>query len=154
MSGELPIDAQNKIVVFGIKRIRRSWHDEQWFFSVVDIVGALTDSPNPRNYWNMMKAREQKTSEVQVSTLCVQLKLTSTPNHYCRAGRRTKPDVSSARSHSMDERRETLSPQRLPAAWLPDECAVRDKRGRESVDIMAVWSKAAPIFRRKSWYEF
>ena len=78
MSEDLPVDAQNKIVVFGAKRIRRTWHEEQWFFSVVDIVAALTDSPNPRNYWNMMKAREQKTSEVQLSTLCVQLKLTST----------------------------------------------------------------------------
>jgi DNA-damage-inducible protein D len=77
MSEELPVDAQNKIVVFGAKRIRRTWHEEEWFFSVVDIVGALTDSPNPRNYWNMMKAREQRTSEVQLSTLCVQLKLTS-----------------------------------------------------------------------------
>jgi len=77
MSERQPIDPQGKIVVFGAKRIRRTWHEEQWFFSVVDIVGALTDSPNPRNYWNMMKAREQKTSEVQLSTLCVQLKLTS-----------------------------------------------------------------------------
>ena len=77
MNEELPADAQNRIVVFGAKRIRRVWHDEQWFFSVVDIIGALTDSENPRNYWNMMKAREKKQSEIQLSTLCVQLKLTS-----------------------------------------------------------------------------
>lgn len=77
MSEELPADAQSRIVVFGAKRIRRTWHEEQWYFSVVDIIGALTDSPNPRNYWNMMKAREQKHSDVQLSTFCVQLKLTS-----------------------------------------------------------------------------
>ncbi len=77
MSDELTDDSQGKIVVFGARRIRRTWHDEQWFFSVVDIVGALTDSDNPRNYWNMMKAREHKQSEVQLSTLCVQLKLTA-----------------------------------------------------------------------------
>ncbi len=77
MSEALPADAQGKIVVFGATRIRRAWHDEQWFFSIVDIVGALTDSDNPRNYWNMMKARELKQSEVQLSTLCVQLKLTA-----------------------------------------------------------------------------
>ncbi|MBU4397793.1 MAG: Bro-N domain-containing protein, partial [Planctomycetes bacterium] len=53
------------------------WVEEQWFFSVVDIIAVLTDSDNPRNYWNMMKARERKESEVQLSTLCVQLKLTS-----------------------------------------------------------------------------
>ena len=78
MSDQLTPDSQGKIIVFGAKQIRRIWHDEQWFFSVVDIVAALTDSDNPRNYWNMMKARELKQSEVQLSTFCVQLKLTST----------------------------------------------------------------------------
>ena len=43
----------------------------------MDIIAALTDSDNPRNYWNMMKRRERKQSDVQLSTLCVQLKLTS-----------------------------------------------------------------------------
>ena len=69
--------SQGKMVVFGAKQIRRIWHEEQWFFSVVDIIAALTDSDNPRNYWNMMKAAREKQSEVQLSTFCVQLKLTS-----------------------------------------------------------------------------
>lgn len=77
MSEELPADSHGKMIVFGAKQIRRIWHDDQWFFSVVDIIAALTDSDNPRNYWNMMKAREIKQSEVQLSTFCVQLKLTS-----------------------------------------------------------------------------
>ena len=77
MSEDIPADSQGKIVVFGAKRIRRLWQDEQWFFSVVDIIAALTDSPNPRNYWNMMKARELKQSGIQLSTFCVQLKMTS-----------------------------------------------------------------------------
>ena len=77
MSEELPVDSHGKIIVFGAKQIRRIWHDEQWFFSVVDIIDALTDSDNPRNYWSMMKARELEQSEVQLSTFCVQLKLTS-----------------------------------------------------------------------------
>ena len=76
MSEDLPEDSQGKMIVFGGKEIRRKWHNEQWYFSIVDIVGALTDSPNPRNYWNMMKAREEKIG-IQLSTLCVQLKLTS-----------------------------------------------------------------------------
>lgn len=77
MSKKLPSDPQGQIIVFGARQIRRIWRDEHWFFSVVDIIAALTDSNNPRNYWNMMKAREQKQSDVQLSTLCVQLKLTS-----------------------------------------------------------------------------
>jgi prophage antirepressor-like protein len=74
---QLPADSRGKMVVFGARQIRRIWHEEQWFFSVVDIIAVLTDSDNPRNYWNMMKAREQKQCEVQLSTFCVQLKLTS-----------------------------------------------------------------------------
>ncbi len=77
MSKEILSDFQNKIIVFGAKQIRRIWHDEQWFFSIVDIIAALTDSDNPRNYWSMLKARDLKQSEVQLSTFCVQLKLTS-----------------------------------------------------------------------------
>lgn len=65
------------IVVFESKEVRRVWHNKEWYFSVVDIIEALTDSDNPRNYWNMMKAREKQDSEVQLSTFCVQLKLTS-----------------------------------------------------------------------------
>jgi DNA-damage-inducible protein D len=77
MSDEASSGGNDKLVVFGAKQIRRIWRDDQWFFSVVDIIGALTDSENPRNYWNMMKARERKQSDVQLSTLCVQLKMPS-----------------------------------------------------------------------------
>jgi BRO family protein len=72
-----PDDSQNKLVVFGGKQIRRAWVDDQWFFSVVDIVGVLTDSDNPRDYWYRMKRREKESSGVELSTLCRQLKLTS-----------------------------------------------------------------------------
>jgi DNA-damage-inducible protein D len=77
VSTEPSPESSGKIIVFGSKQIRRLWHEDQWFFSIVDIIGALTDSDNPRNYWNMMKAREREQSEVQLSTFCVQLKLPS-----------------------------------------------------------------------------
>ena len=77
MSEEVPANVEGKMIVFGASQIRRIWHGEQWFFSVVDIIGALTESENPRNYWSMMKKRARKESDVQLSTLCVQLKLTS-----------------------------------------------------------------------------
>lgn len=70
-------DSPDRIAVFGSRQIRRAWVDDQWFFSVVDIVGALTDSPNPRDYWYRMKRREEESTGVQLSTLCRQLKLTS-----------------------------------------------------------------------------
>jgi hypothetical protein len=35
--------------------IRREWFDDRWFFSVIDVVGILTDAPKPRQYWYDMK---------------------------------------------------------------------------------------------------
>ena len=69
---------QNKdthIAIFNKKAIRRKLIGDKWFFSVVDVIEALTDSENSRNYWNMLKAREKESSEIELSTFCVQLKL-------------------------------------------------------------------------------
>lgn len=66
--------AENKLVVFEDKKIRRTWFNDEWYFSVIDIILALTDSANPRNYWSMLKSREEEQG-VELSTFCVQLKL-------------------------------------------------------------------------------
>ena len=71
------MDKQNKLVIFEDKSIRRIWHNNEWCYSIIDIVWALTDSVNPRDYWYKMKIREEKESEVQLSTICLQLKLKS-----------------------------------------------------------------------------
>ncbi len=42
-------------VVFQDKKIRRLWHDKEWYFSVVDVVGVLTDSVDARDYWYRLK---------------------------------------------------------------------------------------------------
>jgi DNA-damage-inducible protein D len=73
----MPNDKSNKIIVFQNKKIRRIWYQNQWYFSVIDIVFALTESENPRNYWNMIKNRELKTSGIELYTKCVRLKLRS-----------------------------------------------------------------------------
>jgi len=77
MSTEPSSETAGKMIVFGAKQIRRDWVDEQWYFSVVDIVAALTDSDAPSKYWTAMKRREETASGIQLSTLCRQLKLTS-----------------------------------------------------------------------------
>ncbi|HEY4745618.1 MAG TPA: Bro-N domain-containing protein [Desulfuromonadaceae bacterium] len=64
----------NKLVVFESKSIRRIWHDDEWYFSVVDVVAALTDSHDPKDYWYRVKKRE-KISGIELSTICRQLKL-------------------------------------------------------------------------------
>lgn len=65
--------ADSKIVVFQDKQIRRVWVDDDWYFSIVDIVGVLTGSPEPRKYWNKVKTREF--TDLQFSPIWRQLKL-------------------------------------------------------------------------------
>ena len=73
------MEEQNKLVSFVPadsfgegKTIRKAWHNDEWHFSVVDIIEVLTDSPIPRNYWSILKKREP-----QLHTSCMQLKLTA-----------------------------------------------------------------------------
>ncbi len=68
---------QNKLVVFQSKNIRRIWFDKEWYYSVVDICGALTDSKNPRDYWYHVKKRVGNEEKMELSTICRQLKLDS-----------------------------------------------------------------------------
>jgi len=67
----------SKLVVFQDKEIRRLLVDNVWYFAVVDVIGALTDSDKPRDYWYRMKKRELDASGIELSTFCRQLKLES-----------------------------------------------------------------------------
>src|SRR3989344_1621211 len=69
------MDKNNALVVFQDKKIRRSWHDNEWYFSVVDIVEALTESTDSNDYWYKLKKREQESAGIELSTFCRQLKL-------------------------------------------------------------------------------
>ncbi|MCR4808478.1 MAG: Bro-N domain-containing protein [Prevotella sp.] len=64
------------IQLFEERKVRTVWDDEQekWYFSIVDVCGVLTDSPNPRNYWKVLKHRLLKEGN-QTVTNCNQLKL-------------------------------------------------------------------------------
>ena len=73
------MDKEQSLVAFENYKIRRFYdeNDETWYFSVVDIVGALTDSANPRDYWFKMKIRVKTEDGLELSTICRQLKLES-----------------------------------------------------------------------------
>ena len=58
--------------------IRRLWRDGRWYFSVIDVIGVLTDAPIPRNYWADMKRRIQNEGFYELLAKCQRLKLTAT----------------------------------------------------------------------------
>lgn len=68
----------DKLQLFENKKIRTAWDEEQeeWYFSIVDVVAVLTDSPNPQTYWRVMKKRLKDEGNETV-TNCNALKMTA-----------------------------------------------------------------------------
>ena len=69
---------KNIIKIFDEKKVRTVWDEEteEWYFSIVDVVNVLTDSPNPRKYWSVLKNRLKKEGS-ELTTICSQLKMPS-----------------------------------------------------------------------------
>jgi len=69
------MDKDDKIILFQDIQIRRTWIDDEWFFSVIDIIAVLTNSTNPRDYWYKMKVRVKQDEGFEPSTVCRQFKM-------------------------------------------------------------------------------
>lgn len=78
------------VKIFEGSQIRSMWDNEreEWYFSVVDVIGSLTESNNPRDYWYRVKKRMSEEERSELSTFCRQLKLKSTD------GKSYKTDVA------------------------------------------------------------
>jgi hypothetical protein len=72
------MNKETSIKLFETKQVRTHWDEEQekWYFSIVDVIGVLTDSPNARKYWSVMKTR-LKAEGSELATNCSQLKMIS-----------------------------------------------------------------------------
>ena len=70
----------SNIKLFEDKQVRTFWDEkeEQWYFSIVDVVEVLTNSANARDYWFKMKMRVKIEDGLELSTICRQLKLKAT----------------------------------------------------------------------------
>ncbi len=68
----------NRIAVFQETAIRRAWHTEEWWFSIIDVVGVLSESNNPNRYWSDLKRKlAQEAASGQPYEKIVRLKLTA-----------------------------------------------------------------------------
>ena len=79
----------NDIKLFEGNKIRSSWNSEkeEWYFSIIDILGVLTESENPRKYWSVLKTRLKKEGN-ELATICSQLKMKASD------GKMRKTDVA------------------------------------------------------------
>lgn len=68
------MEHSDKIIIFQDKQIRRLWHKEQWYFSIVDIISVLADTPDAPNYWRVLKSRLKKEG-LETITICNGLKM-------------------------------------------------------------------------------
>ena len=68
----------NEIKLYENQQIRSVWDEEQeeWFFSVVDVIAVLTESENPRKYWSVLKTRLKKEGR-EPATICSQLRMSA-----------------------------------------------------------------------------
>jgi len=84
----------NNIKLFENKKIRSSWNEaeQQWYFSIIDIIEVLTESQRPRKYWNDLKKRLLKEGFSELSAKIGQLKLVSSD------GKKYKTDVTEAKT--------------------------------------------------------
>ena len=134
----------DKIQLFEDKRIRTAWDEEkeEWFFSIVDVVGVLTDSPNPNNYWKVLKKRLKDEGNESV-TNCNRLKLKSPKD-----GKRYLTDVADT-EQLLRIIQSIPSPKAEPfKMWLAQ---VGRERIEETIDPELTIERALETYYRKGY---
>ncbi len=133
------MDEQNKLMPFEGKEIRKIWHNDQWHFSIVDVIEVLTDSVTPRKYWNTLKTREP-----QLSSVCGQLKVQS------KDGKFYKTDCANTEGVLrivMSVPSPKVEPLKL---WLAQ---VGNERLQETENPELAFERAREIYRAKGYPE-
>ena len=134
----------NQIKLFEGKEVRSIWdvEKEEWYFSVVDVVGALTESNNPRDYWYRVKKRMTEEEKSQLSTICRQLKLESSD------GKKYNTDVADMEG-IFRIIQSVPSPKAEPfKQWL---AKVGSERVKENANPELAIARAIHTYRRKGY---
>lgn len=136
---------ETKIKLFQNQEVRLKWDDEieDYYFSVVDVVGILSESKNPRKYWSVLKTRLNKEG-VEVATICSQLKMPSAD------GKMRKTDVATAKQ-LFRIIQSIPSPNAEPfKQWLAQ---VGSERLDEIADPEIAIERAVATYREKGYSE-
>ena len=134
----------DKLQLFENKQIRTAWDEEteEWYFSVVDVVAVLTDSPNPNNYWKVLKKRLKDEGNQSV-TSCNQLKLKSHKD-----GKRYLTDVATT-EQLLRIIQSIPSPKAEPfKLWLAE---VGRERIEETIDPEQAIDRAFETYLKKGY---
>lgn len=136
----------NSFELFEDKKIRTAFDEqnEEWYFSIVDVVAVLTDSPNPNNYWKVLKSRLKEEGSQSV-TKCNQLKLKSPKD-----GKRYLTDV--ANTQQLFRIIQSIpSPKAEPfKMWLAE---VGKERIEETIDPEQAINRALLTYLKKGYSE-
>lgn len=131
----------NEVALFEQKEIRRTWQDEKWYFSVVDVVSVLTDSVDGRKYWNKLKQRLAKEGNEPV-TNCHQFKMPASD------GKMRLTDCADT-EQLLRIIQSIPSPKAEPfKRWL---AAVGAERIREIADPEIAAQRAQDLYRKKGY---
>ena len=134
----------DKIQLFEDKRIRTAWDEEkeEWYFSIVDVVAVLTDSPNPQTYWRVLKKRLKDEGNETV-TSCNALKMTAAD------GKRRLTYVADTEQFLRIVQSIILSPKAEPfRAWLAQ---VGRERIEETIDPELTIERALETYLKKGY---
>lgn len=135
----------SNIKVFEEKKIRTQWNanEEDWYFSVVDVIAVLTDSPRPRKYWNALKTKLKQEGS-QLSQDVGQLKLQSSDGkHYLTDVLNTKGILRLIQS--------IPSPKAEPfKMWLAQ---IGNDRLDEIADPQKAFERGVELYRAKGYTE-
>ena len=143
---DLAAKEPEKVQLFEDKRIRTAWDEEhgEWYFSVVDVVGVLTDQPDQRHaakYWSVLKTRLKKEGS-ELTTNCSQLKMLSSD------GKRYKTDVADTQQ-LLRIIQSIPSPKAEPfKVWLAE---VGRERIEETIDPELTIDRALDTYLKKGY---
>lgn len=134
------------IQLFEDKKIRTAWDEEQeeWYFSIVDVISVLTGTENPRRYWSDLKRKLKKEGAIELYEKIVQLKMLSSD------GKRYKTDVANT-EQLLRIIQSVPSPKAEPfKAWL---ARVGRERIEETIDPEQAIDRALETYLKKGYSE-